>query len=312
MEFLRQWQDGFLETPELGYEGWRERVLSLCGSSYGSVTEPRGFAGTAGAASRCGFFGLEIGINACRFERTQYDIRSDEIDWYHVIFQKAGRLTVTQNDQAARLASGQVALIDAARPAAYICEGAQFLSLKLQRASLLSYLGCEPQTGSCGTNSGQAERLLFQLVLESGHDWDTMPIQTGSYIQLAIYDLTGALFSPASGEVSVSPHTDKLFRRICALIEADFADPDFGPSEVAAKAGISLRYLQKLFRARGLICHRYIQSVRLDNAAHILSRRAMQNRAQPLSEIAYTCGFNDYHHFARTFRQRFGHSPTAH
>jgi AraC-like DNA-binding protein len=32
---------------------------------------------------------------------------------------------------------------------------------------------------------------------------------------------------------------------------------------------------------------------------------------QPLSEIAYACGFRDYTHFARKFRHRFGHSPGA-
>jgi AraC-like DNA-binding protein len=33
---------------------------------------------------------------------------------------------------------------------------------------------------------------------------------------------------------------------------------------------------------------------------------------QPLSEIAYACGFRDYTHFARKFRHRFGHAPGAH
>ena len=32
---------------------------------------------------------------------------------------------------------------------------------------------------------------------------------------------------------------------------------------------------------------------------------------QPLSEIAYACGFRDYTHFARKFRRQFGHAPGA-
>jgi hypothetical protein len=43
----------------------------------------------------------------------------------------------------------------------------------------------------------------------------------------------------------VSRHAEKLFTRIRGVIKDRFADPDFGPSEVAAEAGISLRYLQK-------------------------------------------------------------------
>jgi AraC-like DNA-binding protein len=34
-------------------------------------------------------------------------------------------------------------------------------------------------------------------------------------------------------------------------------------------------------------------------------------KGQPLSDIAYACGFRDYTHFARRFRQRFGTTPGA-
>ena len=110
----------------------------------------------------------------------------------------------------------------------------------------------------------------------------------------------------------VSRHADKLFTRIRGVIKDRFADPDFGPSEVAAEAGISLRYLQKLFTARNSTCSEFIYSLRLDHAARLLHRRALLNTSQPLSEIAYTCGFSDYTHFARKFRRRFGHPPGAH
>jgi len=51
---------------------------------------------------------------------------------------------------------------------------------------------------------------------------------------------------------------------------------------------------------------------RLDHAAHLLHRRALTGSGQPLSEIAYACGFRDYVRFARRFRRRFGYSPGAH
>jgi AraC family transcriptional activator of tynA and feaB len=129
-------------------------------------------------------------------------------------------------------------------------------------------------------------------------------------MQLAIY-LIGALLTP-SDPWPVSRHADKLFTGIRGVIMDRFADPDFGPSEVAAEAGISLRYLQKLFTERGSTCTEFVSSLRLDHAARLLHRRALLNTSQPLSEIAYTCGFSDYTHFARKFRRRFGHPPGAH
>ena len=130
-------------------------------------------------------------------------------------------------------------------------------------------------------------------------------------MQLAVYDLVGALFAP-SDAWPVSRHADKLFTRIRGVIKNGFADPDFGPGEVAAEAGISLRYLQKLFTERGSTCSEFIYSLRLDHAARLLHRRASLGTGQPLSEIAYACGFRDYTHFARKFRRQFGYTPGAH
>ena len=61
--------------------------------------------------------------------------------------------------------------------------------------------------------------------------------------------------------------TDKLFTRIRGVIKDGFADPDLGPCEVAAEAGISLRYLQKLFTERGSTCSEFIYSLRQTEVA---------------------------------------------
>jgi AraC-like DNA-binding protein len=129
-------------------------------------------------------------------------------------------------------------------------------------------------------------------------------------MQLAVYDLLGAIFA-ASDQPSVSSHSDKLFMRVCGIIKAHFSDPDIGPSEVAAEAGISLRYLQKLFTVRGSSCSHFIHAVRLDHAARLIQRRRSMKAGQSLNAIAHASGFRDYTHFARAFRQRFGHAPGA-
>jgi len=80
---------------------------------------------------------------------------------------------------------------------------------------------------------------------------------------------------------------------------------------VAAEAGISLRYVHRLFTERGFTCSGFIYSLRLDHAAHLLRRRGLLDTGRPLSEIAYACGFRDYAHFARKFRDKLGCSPGA-
>jgi AraC family transcriptional regulator, positive regulator of tynA and feaB len=109
----------------------------------------------------------------------------------------------------------------------------------------------------------------------------------------------------------VSPHSGRLFQRVCHIVERHFTDPTIGPAEIAAEAGISLRYLQKLFTCRGTTCSHYIQSLRLGHAFTLLAGRADVNGVQSISEIAWASGYRDLCYFHRVFRRRFGRSPAS-
>ena len=310
----------FGETSQLNFEGWRAFLRGSCGNQP-EVTDPSAFAGWVRPLSVCGlaaaalkiecnFGAVDSGRNAYRSERTYRDVRFAGADYYYAVFQVAGRSVFTQNDEVAQLAVGDIALLDAARPAACFTEHSQWLRFQLPRRSLVSHLGCEPQGGSYARGGTPATHLLFDLVRDAAKGDGSASCTADSYMQLAVYDLLGALLAP-SDPSHVSRHADRLFARIRGVVKDGFADPDFSPREVAAEAGISLRYLQKLFTARGSTCSDIIYSLRLDHAARLLHRRASLGTNQPLNEIAYACGFRDYTHFARKFRHRFGHSPGA-
>jgi AraC family transcriptional regulator, positive regulator of tynA and feaB len=308
-----------LSDPALDYEGWRDALRPDWGRYNPEAMDPKAFTGRARPRSLCGFAAMDITGNAQRVERTQRDVRLDGLDHYYAVFQVAGASTMIQNDRAVKLAVGDAALVDSARPVTYVPGKTyvsenmygQWFSLKLPRRSLVSHLGFEPQHGSGGRCDARAGRLLFQLVLDAVNDEESLSEPAGAYMRLGVYDLLGALFAP-SDPMPVSLHTDKLFRRVCNIIEDRFSDPGLGPCEVAAEAGISLRYLQKLFTAHNSTCSHFIHLVRLDHAVRLLHRRKSLGTGQPLSEIAYACGFGDYTNFARRFRRRFGHTPGSH
>jgi AraC family transcriptional regulator, positive regulator of tynA and feaB len=308
----------FVRTPRLDFEEWRAFLRTTCGNQL-DVIDPSAFTGWARPISvcglaaaalkiECGFTALDSGRNAYQSERTYRDARIVGVDYYYAVFQLAGRSVFAQNDEVMQLAVGDVALLDAARPAACFAEDSQWLRLQLPRQSLVSHLGCEPQGGLYARGGMPAARLLFDLVRDVDKADESASSSADSYMQLAVYDLLGALFA-SSDPRPISRHADKLFARIRDLVKDGFADPDVGPREVAAVAGISLRYLQKLFTERGSTCSEFIYSLRLDHAARLLHRRASLGTGQPLSEIAYACGFRDYTHFARRFRHRFGYPP---
>src|SRR5260221_1858766 len=259
-----------------------------------------------------GFAATDQGRSAYRYERTHRDVRLAGVDSYCALFQIAGRSARLKNDQPVQLEEGDIQLLDGGQPERYVSENGseQWLALYLPRRAMISHLGFEPQGGLHGRGGTLAARGLHRFVLDSIEDEEPMSPTAGSYMQLALYDLLGALFAPSHSR-PISSRTDPLFARIRGVIKDRFADPDFGPLEVAAETGISLRYVQKLFAERGSTCSELVYSIRLDHAAHLLLRRASLDTGRPLSEVAYACGFRDYPHFARKFRHRFGCAPGA-
>jgi AraC family transcriptional activator of tynA and feaB len=305
--------NGVQGTPLLDFEAWRASLRTICGRYSPQGIERSAFQGWARTLDVCGLAAVDIGWNARRIERTCRDARLDGMEHYYVLIQVSGKSAMIQNDQARRIGLGDVVLVDAAQPVTYFgnSASARWVSLQLPRQSLTSYLGFEPQGGACRSSGTPAGRFLNEVVVDALKGDGSSVSTADSYMQLAVYDLVGALFVP-SDTPSLSRSTDKLFARICGVIKDNVSDSDFGPVEAAAEVGISLRYVQKLFTERGTTCSEFIYSLRLDRAAHFLHRRALLRTGQPLSEIAYACGFGDYAHFARKFRHRFGYSPGAH
>jgi AraC family transcriptional regulator, positive regulator of tynA and feaB len=304
--------DAFKTDPKLDHETWTALLSSLCGLYRPEGIERATFTGSAQTEKFCGLDAIDISGNAYRVERTNRDVRLDGIDSYFATLQLAGQSTLAHNDQIINLAVGDIVLYDNTRPATWLSEGrrGRWFSFALPRQSLISHLGVEPEGGLYAHSARLPARLLQRLVLDAMDERESALASAEPYIQLAIYDLLGALFT-ANALPSVSAHSDKLFRRTCSIIKDCFANPDLGPSDVAAKVGISLRYLQKLFTVRGSTFSDYLYSLRLDHAARLLQRHASLKSGQPLSAIADASGFRDYSYFARSFRRRFGCSPSA-
>jgi AraC family transcriptional regulator, positive regulator of tynA and feaB len=297
--------------PRLSYHAWRNSLHSNYGRYSPEGIEPAAFVGWLRPLRANGLTAVDIGCNARRIERTQRDIRLDGNEHYSLLFQVAGRSAFTQNDRVARVEINDVVMIDTARPMTCAVDDgvARWLILNLPRRVLISHIGFEPQGATSRCGGTPAGRALLDLV-QGADECDELSA-SNSYIQLAFYDLVGALFA-ASDQGRLSRHSDQLFARVRSFMVEHFADPDFSPSDVAARAGISLRYVQKLFADRGSSCNEYIYSLRLDHAARFISRRALLGGHKPLSEIAYECGFRDYAHFSRRFRRRFGCTPGTH
>lgn len=94
---------------------------------------------------------------------------------------------------------------------------------------------------------------------------------------------------------------------IKAVIEESLSDSDLDLSNLARRLGVTPRLVQKLFQRQGTTFSRYVLERRLDLARASISRQGEQ---RAISTIAYELGFGDLSYFNRTFRRRFGTTPS--
>lgn len=303
----------FKERPEQDYEAWSEELRSEWGRHYAMPPGSRTSVEKTRHRTVFGLTAMAFSCSAGLVDRTQRDVRLDNFEHFYAAVLVAGSATIIQNDHALKIRAGDIVLVDAAKAVTYSCDDqsqyGQWLCLRLPRQSLIAHLGFEPNSGARAAREGQARRLLYKIVCDTFEESECGLLHSDPFMQLTVFDLIGALFTP--GTSSVSLHTDKVFARICNIMRRCFTDPDVNPNQVAAEAGISLRYLQKLFTARGTTYGHFLNAIRLDHAAHLLQRRASMKTRMSISAISYECGFRDYTHFARIYRQRFGHSPSV-
>ena len=77
--------------------------------------------------------------------------------------------------------------------------------------------------------------------------------------------------------------------------------------DIAARHGVTERYIQMLFEDEGTTYSEFVCEERLQSARRMLVSPQPSDRK--IADIAYACGFGDISYFNRKFRTRFGASP---
>jgi AraC-like DNA-binding protein len=97
-------------------------------------------------------------------------------------------------------------------------------------------------------------------------------------------------------------------RAIKADIVKSLADRDLSINTVAARHGITPRYVSMLFDADMTTFSEFVLVQRLDFSRRLLVNPQFMNRT--VSSIAFDAGFGDLSYFNRAFRRRFGATPS--
>jgi AraC-like DNA-binding protein len=97
-------------------------------------------------------------------------------------------------------------------------------------------------------------------------------------------------------------------KAIQVYICENLATQGLSVQSVAAQYGLSLRYIHMLFEGDGTTFSTFVREQRLLQARIMLISPRYAGRS--ISSIAFAVGFGDLSHFNRSFRGRFGASPT--
>ncbi len=120
--------------------------------------------------------------------------------------------------------------------------------------------------------------------------------------------LAAAFLESADGPSDESTTQTRWRLRLGRFVDAHLRDPNLTPTQIARHFRISPRYVHKLYACEAESLGKYILRRRLEECHRALGDRAQA--AKTISAIAFEWGFNNTTHFARVFRERFGHAPS--
>ena len=114
---------------------------------------------------------------------------------------------------------------------------------------------------------------------------------------------------PIGAMAGMTSTQSAILHRVSQLIETRLGEPDVSITTIARDAGVSTRYLQKLFESADESFSHYVRVRRLERCRLDIINPLYSHLS--ISDICFRWSFNDAAHFSRTFRQQYGMSPRA-
>lgn len=272
---------------------------------------PPGFRGSV-SNGRLGTIQLNrVEATRHRAARTSAHIEAHNKDVVLLNVVLSGTLRISQDGRDATLCPGDFAIHDSTRPYALFFETTfSQVVYQIPRNLLRQRLGCfDHYTAVKVSGHNQIGKLASDFMVNAGQLNDQIEAVVAERLSLQAVDLIGlALSTETTGRTNGcrSSHRSALLYRAKTFVESHLREK-IDPSTLAAALGCSMRYVNGLFADENTTLGEYVLARRLE---HCRSDLADGPRARRVSEIAYAWGFNSSGHFCRSFRARFGTSPS--
>jgi AraC-like DNA-binding protein len=188
----------------------------------------------------------------------------------------------------------------------------EFLTLRIPRR-LLNAIAINPEDALARPISANTEamRLLVDYVRLTLKDRQLTSPQLRRLFTTHVQDLVALAVGATRDGANIAYGRGMRAARLQAakaFITRNIRRADLSANTVAIHLGVSSRYVHLLFEAEGLSFSRFVIERRLVCAYEMLFDTQRSDRT--IAAIAFAAGFSDLSHFNRTFRGRFGMTPS--
>jgi AraC-like DNA-binding protein len=231
---------------------------------------------------------------------------ADGEDSICLMMKTGGQMALRQGRREGVPQVGDAVLLVYRQPVQLQLVQATYLSVRVPFSALAPLASVEAAAARCIPRETQALSLLRSYVA-------TLPDriedpQLGRLAATHVCDLLALAIGATEDGQQLANRRGVRASRL-RVIQADLAgDATVRIEQVAARQGISVRYVQMLFEEQGTTFSEFVTARRLESAHRMLA--SPRCAAWSIAAIALEAGFGDLSHFNRRFKQRYQVTPT--
>jgi AraC-like DNA-binding protein len=279
----------------------KAQVETIGGSAFSQNATLRSLPGLSLASMSCS------GFRASR----NSELVADGSDNLNLVINIAGSTEYRQLGREALVSPHQAVLLSNADEGALLSPGAsRSLMISTPRKSIAQVVG-DPEATVCRLlPRAEVLRLLISYVQSA----DGLSLETpglGQAFATHLQDLMVLAIGATSDGKEVARGRGLRAARLVAIkvdIGRSLGRSDLSIGALALRHAVTPRYIQKLFEAEGATFTEYVIERRLSEARRMLTDRRFAGHS--IGDIALKAGFGDLSYFARSFRRRFGMTPS--
>lgn len=255
---------------------------------------------------RISWIRLGLGLGEWRGQRTVADIRSNPEPYLTVVMPLHGAIALTARDTTTLIGAKELAIWDSTQPLAFALTGTDYEQISVivpQRVLRAGEEMCKALHCAHVDKSNVLSELCVQHMSTLARFLNS---QLRPY-EISLSNVTTSLFDAVLASLYKAPRDrDLLLSEIKNYIECYITDESLSPVTLATAFEISTRYAHKLFEHDGCTIGEWILKRRLERSADDVISGEWS-----ITDIAFKWGFKDLGHYSRTFKRRFGKTPSA-